>query len=175
VRASGWELAMAVVEEGLSDDVIPALVRLGRVAQLGDLPTFVAELGREVHEPLADRMRVAGPLAGIARAHARQRGQLGFAPRDVVTEFLLLRRVLWRFVATRVAGIGRDELFEVERRLNDTIDRLSSNASSPTSTAPPQSSQSRLAAIPSPGCSTTRRSRTSSSTRSAGRRVTTTA
>jgi len=124
LRANGWELAIEVVEEGLLDDVIPALVRLGRMAQLGDLPTFIAELGREVQDPLADRMRVAGPLAGIARDHARRREELGFAPRDVVTEFLLLRRVLWRFVATRVGAIGSDELFEVERRLNDTIDRL---------------------------------------------------
>src|SRR6266536_3342139 len=111
LRAHGWELAIEVVEEGLLGDVIPALVRLGRMAQLGDLPTFIAELGREVQDPLADRMRVAGPLAGIARDHARRREELGFAPRDVVTEFLLLRRVLWRFVATRVGAIGSDELF----------------------------------------------------------------
>jgi hypothetical protein len=35
-----------VVDEGLADDMIPSLVRLGRLAQLGDLPTFIAELGR---------------------------------------------------------------------------------------------------------------------------------
>src|SRR3954467_10705906 len=102
LRGSGWELALEVVEEGLAEDAIPSLARLGRVAQLGDMPTFIAQLGREVESPLPGRRPSGGPRAAIARDHARQREALGFAPREVVTEFLLLRRVLWRFVATRV-------------------------------------------------------------------------
>jgi len=124
LRANGWELALEMVEEGLTDDVVPSLVRLGRVAQLGDMPTFITELGREVERPMPERMRVGGPLAAIARDHARQREALGFAPREVVTEFLLLRRVLWRFVAEHVTGVGSDDMIEIERRINDTIDRL---------------------------------------------------
>jgi diguanylate cyclase (GGDEF)-like protein len=107
LRANGWELALEVVEEGLTDDVIPSLVRLGRVAQLGDMPTFITELGREVERPMPERMRVGGPLAAIARDHARQREALGFAPREVVTEFLLLRRILWRFVGEHLTGQAR--------------------------------------------------------------------
>lgn len=121
---NGWELALEVIEEGLRDDLIPSLGRLGRIAQLGDMPTFIGELGREVNEPQPGRMRAGGPLAGIARDHARRREELGFAPREVVTEFLLLRRVVWRFVAARLGGIGGLGVVEVERRLNDTIDRL---------------------------------------------------
>jgi diguanylate cyclase (GGDEF)-like protein len=124
LRSQGWELALEVVDEGLTDDVIPSLVRLGRLAQLGDLPTFIAELGREVEAPSPTRMRVGGPLAAIARDHARRREALGFAPREIVTEFLLLRRVLWRFVGLRVADLASGDVIEVERRLNDTIDRL---------------------------------------------------
>jgi diguanylate cyclase (GGDEF)-like protein len=124
LRSEGWELALEVVEEGLRDDVIPSLARLGRLAQLGDLPTFITELGREVELPSPGRMRVGGPLAAVAREHARLRESLGFAPREIVTELLLLRRVLWRFVATRVVNLASGDLFEVERRLNDTIDRL---------------------------------------------------
>jgi diguanylate cyclase (GGDEF)-like protein len=124
LRAHGWDLALEVVEEGLTDDVIPSLVRLGRVAQLGDMPTFISELGREVETPMPGRMRVGGPLAAIARDHARQREALGFAPREVVTEFLLLRRVLWRYVADHVIGLESNDVIEIERRINDTIDRL---------------------------------------------------
>jgi diguanylate cyclase (GGDEF)-like protein len=69
-------------------------------------------------------MRVGGPLAAIARDHARNREALGFAPREVVTEFLLLRRVLWRFVADHAIGLEHRDMIEVERRLNDTIDRI---------------------------------------------------
>jgi diguanylate cyclase (GGDEF)-like protein len=124
LRANGWELALEVVEEGLQDDVVPSLARLGRIAQLGDMPTFIAELGREVERPVPGRMRVGGPLATIARDHARNRESLGFAPREVVTEFLLLRRVLWRYVAAHSADLPSGDMIEVERRLNDTIDRL---------------------------------------------------
>jgi diguanylate cyclase (GGDEF)-like protein len=124
LRDQGWELALQVVEEGLRDDVMPSLVRLGRVAQLGDMPTFITELGNEVGKPLPDRMRIGGPLAAIARDHAREREALGFAPREVVTEFLLLRRVLWRFVAGHSGTLENGDMIEVERRLNDTIDRL---------------------------------------------------
>ena len=124
LRANGWELALEAVEEGLTDDAVPSLARLGRIAQLGDIPTFIAELGREVQRPEPDRMRVGGALAAIARDHARGREQLGFAPREVVTEFLLLRRVLWRFALTRAPEIGGADLIDLERRLNDTIDRL---------------------------------------------------
>jgi diguanylate cyclase (GGDEF)-like protein len=124
LHANGWELALEVVEEGLADDVVPSLVRLGRVAQLGDIPTFITELGREVERPMPERMRIGGPLAAIARDHARRREALGFAPREVVTEFLLLRRILWRFVAGHLTGLERSDVIEVERRINDTIDRL---------------------------------------------------
>ena len=124
LRRSGWDLALEAIEEGLRDDVIPSLARLGRVAQLGDMPTFIAELGREVQLPSPERMRIGGPLAAIARDHARNREALGFAPREVVTEFLLLRRVLWRFVESRAAQLEGVQVIEVERRINDTIDRL---------------------------------------------------
>lgn len=124
VRAAGWELGIEVVEEGLRDDVIPALARLGRPAQLGELPTFVAELGRQLQQPDQSR-RLPAPLAAIAREHARTREELGFAPRDIVTEFLLLRRAMWRFVAARAEGV---DLFELERRMNDMIDRVVAEA-----------------------------------------------
>lgn len=124
VRANGWALAAEIVEEGLSEDVIPSLARVGRTAQLGDIPTFLAELGRELQRPEPRRLRAGGPLARIARDHARGREELGFAPREVVTEFLLLRRVLWRYVASHAGMTGDIDLFALERRLNDMIDRI---------------------------------------------------
>jgi diguanylate cyclase (GGDEF)-like protein len=124
IREAGWELALEAVDEGLRGDAIPSLGRLDRVGQLGDMPTFISELAREVEEPEPGRMRIGGPLAALARDHAREREALGFAPREVVTEFLLLRRVLWRFVSRRISELQSTDVLEVERRLNDTIDRL---------------------------------------------------
>ncbi|HEY3185409.1 MAG TPA: GGDEF domain-containing protein [Gaiellaceae bacterium] len=124
IRDAGLELALEVVREGLEGDAIPSLARLDRSGQLGDVPTFIEELAREVEHPEPGRMRRGGPLAALTRDHARSREALGFAPREVVTEFLLLRRVLWRFVSRRIAELQPADVFELERRLNDTIDRL---------------------------------------------------
>ena len=124
IQLHAWDLAVATVEEGLHEDQLPSLQRLGRLGQLGDMPTFIAELARELVEPEPDRLRRGSPLAAQARDHAREREALGFAPRDVVTEFLLLRRVLWRFVSERAAELEAEDVLLVERRLNDTVDRL---------------------------------------------------
>src|ERR671935_52379 len=40
LRGSSLELALEVVEEGLAEDQIPSMARLGREGQLGDVPTF---------------------------------------------------------------------------------------------------------------------------------------
>jgi diguanylate cyclase (GGDEF)-like protein len=124
IRESAPQLALEVVEEGLTDDQIPSMARLGREGQLGDVPTFIDELARELADPQPGRMRRGGALAAIVRDHARVREELGFAPREIVTEFLVLRRVLWRFVARRIASLDAGDVLEIERRLNDTIDRL---------------------------------------------------
>jgi diguanylate cyclase (GGDEF)-like protein len=124
IQLHAWDLAVATVEEGLQDDQLPSLQRLGRLGQLGDMPTFIAELSRELVEPEPERLRRGSPLAAQARDHAREREALGFAPREVVTEFLLLRRVLWRFVSERAAELEAEDVLLVERRLNDTVDRL---------------------------------------------------
>src|SRR5436189_5234684 len=91
IRAEAWDLALAVVEEGLREDQIPPLARLGRIGQLGDVPTFVTELAQQLADPTPDRLRRGSPLAALVRDHAREREALGFAPRDIVTEFLALR------------------------------------------------------------------------------------
>jgi len=110
IEASAWELALATVEEGLLDDQVPSLQRLGRLGQLGDLPTFIVELSRELAAPQPERMRHGSALAAQAREHVRQRDALGFSPREIVNEFLLLQRVLGRFVA--------------DDQLHATVDRL---------------------------------------------------
>ena len=124
IRDCAWELALEVIEEGLEDDTVPSLQRVGRLGQFGDMPTFIVELGREVSDPEPSRVRRGSALAALVRDHAREREALGFAPREIVTEFLLLRRVLWRFVSRSAALSQADEVLAAERRLNDTIDRL---------------------------------------------------
>ena len=122
IREVSWELALEVVEEGLRDDAVPSLQRLGQVGQLGDVPSFIVELAKELGDPQPARLRRGGPLAALVRDHAREREALGFAPREIVTELLILRRVLWRFISKRASELSGQEVLEAERRLNDSLD-----------------------------------------------------
>lgn len=124
IRVEAWELALAAVEEGVRDDQIPPLARLGRIGQLGDMPTFIGELAQQLVQPDSERLRRGSPLAALVRDHAREREALGFAPRDIVTEFLVLRRVLWRLVQERSASLDAGDVLTLENRLNVTIDAL---------------------------------------------------
>jgi diguanylate cyclase (GGDEF)-like protein len=124
IREASWELALEVVEEGLRDDAVPSLQRLGQVGQLGDVPTFIVELASELADPQPARLRRGGPLAARVRDHAREREALGFAPREIVTELLILRRVVWKFVSARADEFTGGEVLEAERRLNDSLDVL---------------------------------------------------
>jgi hypothetical protein len=85
IRDSAWDLALEVVEEGLREDQIPSLERLGREGQLGDIPTFITELAGELGDPQPGRVRRGSQLAALVRDHARVREELGFAPREIVT------------------------------------------------------------------------------------------
>lgn len=124
IRRSAWDLAVEVVEEGLRDDTVPSLERLDSLTRLNDIPSFIGALGREIGQPSSNGFRHGGLLATLARDHAREREALGFAPTEVVTEFLLLRRVLWRFLAPRRGPLDTDEELVLEHRLDDTVDRL---------------------------------------------------
>jgi diguanylate cyclase (GGDEF)-like protein len=118
MRDAAMELA-AEVAAG-----VEALASVDEPARFGDIPIFIHELAGQIEAPEADRAARESPLASLARDHARRREELGLAPRDVVTEFLLLRQVLWRFVSVRSTALGADELLVVEERLNSLLDQL---------------------------------------------------
>jgi diguanylate cyclase (GGDEF)-like protein len=115
VRTSAWDLAVESVEEALADGVVPSLERLGRLGQLGTLPSFVASLDGDENP------------GELAEDHARERESLGLGPAEVAAELLVLGRVLDRHGESEarraldrcvVAYVGRvtSELAERARR-----------------------------------------------------------
>jgi diguanylate cyclase (GGDEF)-like protein len=110
IQASAWDLAGATVDEGLLDDRVPSLQPLGRLGQIGDLPALIEALLRELREPATEQLVCGSRLAAQAREHVREREALGFSPREIVTELLILRRVLSGFVAGERATAILDRL-----------------------------------------------------------------
>ena len=124
LRENAWELSVEAVQEGLATGTVPRLGELGPLDRVGDIPAFVGELAREIAEPRAERFAGAGPLLELARAHARTREALGFTPREVLMEFLLLRRVLWRALSREPELFEDTDPFVVQSRLDGAVDML---------------------------------------------------
>ena len=121
IRAAAWDLSPRVHRRrvtGRRRSLAPA-PRPGRAARRH--PDVHRRALRGAWDPQP------GPPCGRPwpwSATTREREALGFAPREIVTEFLLLRRVLWRFVSKQSAELTGEEVLEAERRLNDSLDRL---------------------------------------------------
>jgi diguanylate cyclase (GGDEF)-like protein len=124
IREAAWYLALEVVDEGLNSNAVPSLARLEGIHQLGDIPSFIGALGQELADPRPDRLAAAGPLLKLAREHAAKREQLGFAPREVLMEFLVLRRVLWRALSQQRDLLDAADPLVVEHRLDAAFDQL---------------------------------------------------
>ena len=124
LREAAWELAAEVVEESLADDTVPSLAGIDPLSRLGDMPSFIAELAQEIVDPKPSRLLPEGPLLSLAREHARRREQLGFEPREILTEFLVLRRVLWRAMSQHRDTLEMVDPLVVENRLDSAFDRL---------------------------------------------------
>jgi diguanylate cyclase (GGDEF)-like protein len=119
VRSAAWEVALEVVEDGLRAGTVPSLARLGQIGQVGDLPTFIGALAGDLATPAAGARAPRAPLTRLVRDHAREREALGFAPREIVAELMLVGRAL-----SRLASRGPQPGDDTGARAQDAIDRL---------------------------------------------------
>ncbi|MFN2472098.1 MAG: GGDEF domain-containing protein [Gaiellaceae bacterium] len=124
LREEAWDLAQQVVDQGLATGAVPTLATVDELTRLANMPAFVAELAREISDPQPSRTAAASPLLALAREHARAREQLGFPPREVLEEFLLLRRVLRQALVRYRDVLDLADPNPVEDRLDVAFDRL---------------------------------------------------
>lgn len=126
LRAASWDVAMAVVETGLERDLIPSYAALGTIKRLANLPAFIGGLAMAITRPAPGRRRGTNPiLARLARDHVIEREHAGFSAREIVQEFLLLRRVMWRFVQETVdPTLDARSVLRLEDLLNSILDEV---------------------------------------------------
>ena len=126
MRAASWDIAMACVETAIERRILPSLESLGTVKRLSNLPAFVGGLAATLARPRFGRRFGTNPvLVRLARDHVIERERAGFTAREIVSEFLLLRRVMWRFVQQTIdATIETSTLLQLEDQLNSILDEV---------------------------------------------------
>jgi diguanylate cyclase (GGDEF)-like protein len=125
LRAMSWDIAVACVDTAIERNVLPSLAQLGTVQRLANLPAFIGGLGTALVRPRPGRRLGSNPiLTRLARDHVIARETAGFSAREIVQEFLLLRRVLWRFIQTRVDSLDARAVLRIEDLLNSILDEV---------------------------------------------------
>lgn len=126
LRAASWDVAVGVVETALERDLIPSYAALGTIRRLANLPAFIGGLAMAIMRPAPGRHRGTNPiLARLARDHVIERERAGFSAREIVQEFLLLRRVTWRFVQETIdPALDARSVLKLEDLLNSILDEV---------------------------------------------------
>jgi diguanylate cyclase (GGDEF)-like protein len=126
LRAASWDVAVAVVDTAIERELLPSLGALGTIKRLANLPAFIGGLAMAIVRPAPGRHRAVNPiLARLARDHVIERERCGFTAREIVQEFLLLRRVMWRFVQRHVdPSLGVRSVLKLEDVLNSILDEV---------------------------------------------------
>lgn len=124
LRAASWDVALHVVETALERDLLPSLASLGTVRRLANLPAFIGGLAMALVRPGSGRRRGLNPiLARLARDHVVERERAGFSAREVVQEFLLLRRAMWSFIQEHLdPTLDARGVLQLEDLLNSILD-----------------------------------------------------
>lgn len=125
MRAASWDIALAMVETGIEREVLPSLAALGKLQRLANLPAFIGALATSIVRPSPGRRYGQNPvLVRLARDHVVERELAGFSAREIVQEFLLMRRVLWSFIQSRADRFDTRTLLRLEDQLNSIIDEV---------------------------------------------------
>ncbi len=125
LRLESWNIALRVVRDASERGVLPGLAGLGSTAQVANLPAFIGSLATVLTRPRPVRQIGTNPiLTRLARDHVTAREAAGFSAREIVLEFLLLRRVLWRFIQERSDRLDAASVLSIEDRLNSILDEV---------------------------------------------------
>lgn len=125
LRHASWEIAQETIESGLESGRLPSMAALGSVERISNLPSFIGALATSLLRPRPSRSLGTNPiLSRLAHDHVVAREQVGFSSREIVHEFLVLRRVLWRFLQRFADQMDARTVLQLEDRLNSVLDEV---------------------------------------------------
>lgn len=126
LRSASWDIAVEVVKTGLERGLIPSYAPLGTIKQLANLPAFIGGLAMAIMRPSFGKRRGTNPvLARLARDHVIEREEAGFSAREIVQEFLILRRVMWMFVQDMIDPLlPARSVLRLEDMINSILDEV---------------------------------------------------
>jgi diguanylate cyclase (GGDEF)-like protein len=125
LRAASWDIATDCVDTARERGILPSLEQVEGAKRVANLPAFIGGLATALVRPRPGRRLGTNPILNrLARDHVIERERAGFTAREIVQEFLLLRRVLWRFVQTKVDFLDARAVLQLEDLLNSILDEV---------------------------------------------------
>lgn len=128
LRSGAWDIVEDWREESRLNAPLQKAYPGGDEEILDELPTLIGGIAKIIDDPmyLMD-LDVGGELHLVCRQFGLLRHETGYQIDKLLDDFSLLRQKLWLF-CERSATIGDKDLFELERRLDPAIDRMTTTA-----------------------------------------------
>ncbi len=126
LRTDTWELSERWSRVAAETSPLPERLRGGdSLSRFGEIPSFLAALAHFLErtadtDTTGDITLDDASLRAAATEHARLRAAAGYNQRDMLAEFVALRRVLWEHFAD--SGAADRPTFEGERVVNLLLD-----------------------------------------------------
>lgn len=125
LRMASWDIAQEAIETGMESGRLPSMEALGNIDRISNLPSFIGALATSLLRPRPNRSLGTNPIISrLAHDHVVAREQVGFSSREIVHEFLVLRRVMWRFLNRFADQLDARTVLQIEDRLNSVLDEV---------------------------------------------------
>lgn len=128
LRSGAWDIVEDWLEESKLNMPLEKAYPGGDEEILDELPTLIGGIAKIIQDPmyLMD-LEAGGDLHLVCRQFGRLRHEAGYQIDKLLHDFSLLRQKLW-LSCERFVRMDETELFELERRLNLAIDRMTATA-----------------------------------------------
>jgi diguanylate cyclase (GGDEF)-like protein len=129
LRAGTWDIIESWLDSGEPHGRRDLFAACDRENIIDELPTLIGGLGRILQDPLyLPDLEPEGSLYLVAQQFGRLRQETGCPIETLLADFSHLRRDIWRFCRESTDKTVSVDFFELKRRLDLGVDRLTATA-----------------------------------------------
>lgn len=128
LKSKTWDITEEWLEE-VKNNLIwgQSFLSLSDEDIIGNVPTIIGGIANVIQDPVfLEDFQPGGHMYSVAAEMGRARQNKGYPIEKVLADFSLLRQKIWDFCKNRLP-IEPENFFELQRRLNQTIDKMLEN------------------------------------------------